>query len=328
MKKVKLWIGILILLSISIPAYAQKPVQLWVDGDYVNSDVPPIIQNNRTLVPIRFISEELGYKVTWDDRDRTISITSKTSSSDNVLLAVGSRDALVKGSNKKMDTPARIINNRTFVPLRFIAEAFSQQVDWDSINRTVIIGEGYTAPKVIVPPGTIVPEYLYDGKLSALPLSKQMEFELANSERDSKYFIGYSNKDVEAAIVWLTMFNIQTHYAYVSGAGEASLENGAIARTIQFKGSPINTYSEDSLTWPRHVTSLYNDTFSANMTTIDYAPNYDGTITVYYPPTRWMCNPEECAELERRALSKARIVELDKVKKEDLQPILSSISHE
>lgn len=327
MRKTKLWCVVALLLLVSLPVHAQQPIKLWVNGNYVNADVSPVIQNDRTLVPIRFISEELGYSVSWDQKERSVTIVSKTDEGNKVYLVIGNRTALVKDNMHPLDAPARIINSRTFVPLRFIAETFNEKVNWDSANRTAIVGDGYIAPKIEVPEGTVVPQYLYDGKLTTLPLSQRMEYEIKNGELPSKEFPGFRNKDVEASIVWISLFNLKTNYAYQSGVGQASLEDGELIREFIFKGEPINPYADgNGAVWPRHITSVYNDTSNAMMTSYYYSPNYDGTIIVFYPPSRWDCIGKSCAPLEKSTLSNAKIIKLDKIKKEDIQTVLNSIA--
>jgi len=92
-------------------------------------DMTPIIQNNRTLIPLRFIANVLDATVDWNRSDRTVTIVRNNNS---LTFAIGE---MAPG----MDVPAQIMNNRTMVPLRFIAEFFDAVVAWDAGTRSVVI---------------------------------------------------------------------------------------------------------------------------------------------------------------------------------------------
>ena len=112
-----------------------------VNGKFVPTDVPPIIRNNRTLVPIRFVTEAVGADVEWDPTTRKVTITLN---GNKVELYIGKNTAYVNGIPRKIDpnnpkvVPV-IIHNRTYVPIRFIMEAFGATVEWDPKTRTVTI---------------------------------------------------------------------------------------------------------------------------------------------------------------------------------------------
>jgi hypothetical protein len=90
-------------------------------------DQRPIISGGRTLVPVRCISESLGYKVDWDPGAQAVTISD---AGKTVRLTIGSRDALVDGAEDFLDAPAMITGGRTMVPLRFISEACGEKVDY------------------------------------------------------------------------------------------------------------------------------------------------------------------------------------------------------
>ena len=108
-----------------------------VNDHIVYSDVEPYIKNSRTFVPIRFIAEELGYDVKWDGVNRKVTMTEGDTT---VELKIGSADMTINGKVVKLDAPAEIRDDRTFVPLRAIAEAFGEKVDFSEDYRAVYIG--------------------------------------------------------------------------------------------------------------------------------------------------------------------------------------------
>lgn len=129
-----------VLILIPTKTFANSDIELFVNGKFVESDVEPTIENGRTLVPVRIISETLGYKVTWNERSQSVKISGNNK---NILMPINSKSAKVNNQKIELDVAAKIINNRTFVPVRFIAENLGTTVDWDTENRVVIIGNGY-----------------------------------------------------------------------------------------------------------------------------------------------------------------------------------------
>ena len=99
-------------------------------------DQKPVIKNDRTLVPLRAIFEAMGATVDWDNDTRTVY---STKGEVSLSLAIGSNLLYKNGTPIEIDVPAEIINDRTMVPVRAIAEAFGSQVDWDEYSRTVLI---------------------------------------------------------------------------------------------------------------------------------------------------------------------------------------------
>ncbi|MCL6635019.1 MAG: copper amine oxidase N-terminal domain-containing protein [Peptococcaceae bacterium] len=111
-------------------------IKVFVRGQRPNFDVRPVIQNGRTLVPVRAISEALGAKVDYDPNNRKVFINN---GSINIELTVDDDSAVVNGRNVKLDQAATVVNGRTLVPLRFVSENFGARVDWDGETQTVTV---------------------------------------------------------------------------------------------------------------------------------------------------------------------------------------------
>ncbi len=114
---------------------AGDAIRVVLDGQMLQFDVPPVIENDRTLVPLRVIFEALGADVEWNGETQTV--TAKRSDTEIKLIIGG--EAYVNGQAVELDVPAKIIEDRTLVPLRFVSEALGCQVDWDGVTRTVSI---------------------------------------------------------------------------------------------------------------------------------------------------------------------------------------------
>ncbi len=134
---------------------AENEITVTVNGSSVAFDQPPVIENDRTLVPLRAIFEALGAEVDWNDETRTV-----TAEKNDVKISLTIDNAYMKvgEENVKLDTPAKIINDRTMVPVRAISEAFMCDVQWDGDTRQVIITseEPSVAPSLL-PESTISP---------------------------------------------------------------------------------------------------------------------------------------------------------------------------
>ena len=109
-------------------------VTVHLDGEKIGFDQTPVIENGRTLVPLRAIFESLGASVIWDGETQTV-IAQKGDTI--VALVVGSTSAFVNEEPVTLDVPAKIINGRTLVPVRFIADCFGVETNWDGELRKV-----------------------------------------------------------------------------------------------------------------------------------------------------------------------------------------------
>ncbi|MGN0107893.1 MAG: stalk domain-containing protein [Hominilimicola sp.] len=107
--------------------------------DSENADVVPVItEEGRTIVPLRFISENFGAEVEWNGDAREITITL----GDTVIkMTIDSTTYTVNGEEKTLDASAQIYNDRTMVPVRAVLESLSKQLYWEGENRLVIIGD-------------------------------------------------------------------------------------------------------------------------------------------------------------------------------------------
>ena len=133
---------IAILLScvcIAFPAltYAQSNIQVKLDGSYVKfSGQEPTVINNRTMVPLREIFENLGYSIEWDANTKTATLNKDNKS---ISIQTGADSFSVNGVGKELDVPAQILNGSLMLPLRAIGEAAGLSVVWDSNSKTVIM---------------------------------------------------------------------------------------------------------------------------------------------------------------------------------------------
>ncbi|MBB6217559.1 hypothetical protein HNQ80_003682 [Anaerosolibacter carboniphilus] len=104
-------------------------------------DVPPVIKQGRTLIPVRAITEGLGAEVKWNGEAQEVTIEK-----DGVVIIFNLKTGivLVNGEEKELDVRPGMINNRTMVPLRFIAETLGLNVEYDKETGVIDIEEGQT----------------------------------------------------------------------------------------------------------------------------------------------------------------------------------------
>ncbi len=122
----------------AIPQQSQG-ITVTVKGEAVQwTDAKPFIdENSRTMVPLRAVADALGLTVDWDGAKREAIFSDGTKS---ITFPIGSTVAHCEdGSTKEMDTAAVIVNDRTYAPVRYLAEYFGCTVDWDGTSKTVII---------------------------------------------------------------------------------------------------------------------------------------------------------------------------------------------
>ncbi|MCE5223334.1 hypothetical protein LLG10_03980 [bacterium] len=99
-------------------------------------DAPPMMSNGRVMVPLRLIADIFGADVLWESSKKQVEIELRFS---KIVLKVGSNQAVMNGKTTTLDAPPIIQNGRVMVPIRFISEAFSSEVEWKQEEKRVII---------------------------------------------------------------------------------------------------------------------------------------------------------------------------------------------
>lgn len=123
----------------------QPKVSVIVNGEAVPFDTPPVMVNDRVMIPMRTILERIGVTVLWDqESSASVGITKQNSVCiyDKGLLSNGAPSGyqvFINGELQSGDVLPQNIGNRLFVPLRTVAQAFGAQVNWDGVTQTVTI---------------------------------------------------------------------------------------------------------------------------------------------------------------------------------------------
>ena len=126
-------------------AYAAKEVKIEIDGKaMVPKDMPAVIIDGRTMLPMRQIAQELGCEVNWNEAAKQIYVMR---GSDIIVFTVDSKTGYENGKEFTMDVPATIVNDRTMLPVRALADALHLNIKWNDPNRIVSIQSGDTVVK-------------------------------------------------------------------------------------------------------------------------------------------------------------------------------------
>jgi|GEM_PF-7131624 len=118
-----------------------KKLKISKDGSYIKTDADPVIVNNRVLIPIRVVTESLGGTVNWNAKTKNVTIQLKSRDQSKQVkkfdFTIGSKLSKINGIEKSMDVAPIIINNRTYIPIRFLVENANYNIRWDAERKTV-----------------------------------------------------------------------------------------------------------------------------------------------------------------------------------------------
>ena len=140
---------------------ADDSITVLLDSMELTFDVPPMIVEGRTLVPFRGIFEALGYEVDWDEASQTVM---GEKGDLELKMVIGKTEATVQNNaegasepvkNVTFEVPPQIVDGRTLVPVRAVAEMSGYKVDWIDDTRTVTI---VTPVEILTGPGPAMPE--------------------------------------------------------------------------------------------------------------------------------------------------------------------------
>lgn len=120
----------------SVVLQAKNDIRILLNGEELRTGVPFVIEEGRTLIPVRFFLETMGAEVSWYSSTKSVSIALDDTS---IEMVVGEKNAFLNGSPVALNVPLRLIENRAYVPLRFIAENLGADINWNDAERLIII---------------------------------------------------------------------------------------------------------------------------------------------------------------------------------------------
>ena len=139
-RNIAVLLSVVMSLGMSTAAFADRPITVTINDAPLAFDVPPQILNDRTMVPMRKIFEALGADVEWDGAAKAVRAEK---GGKNISLVIGEAKMDISegdlSGSVTLDAPASIIDGRTLVPVRAIAESFDCEVLWEKETKTVKI---------------------------------------------------------------------------------------------------------------------------------------------------------------------------------------------
>ena len=167
--------------------YTGNIFTLKVNGEIIDTDLPPIIIDGRSLVPVRAIFEKLGAKVLWDDPNKTATVSYN---GIDIVLKINDKYALVNGEKIEMEVPAKIMNDRTVVPLRFVGENLNMKVGWHEEAGEITIDNNMGSINDIKYSGT---DDLHEIKIE---LDSQKNYKITRVSNPERIVIDFANTEV------------------------------------------------------------------------------------------------------------------------------------
>lgn len=120
-------------------SYNELAIKLVINGNEINGlSMPPIVINDYTFVPAREVFEPLGAEIKWNPDLQEVTVIMGSSTA---VLTINNTNATVNGIKKEMPVPPKIINDKTMIPLRFVADNMNLLVYWENASRTVYIDD-------------------------------------------------------------------------------------------------------------------------------------------------------------------------------------------
>ena len=128
-------------------AYGAADIKVLCDGKELWFDQPPIIEEGRTLVPMRAIFEALEAEISWDQETQTVKAVSQTGR--EMVLTIGQAEVSIREDEEQsqviLDVPAQLVGGRTLVPVRAVSELMAAEVSWDEAARLVRVSKSLPA---------------------------------------------------------------------------------------------------------------------------------------------------------------------------------------
>jgi len=133
-KKVILLTMILLFCGLENVSASDWPLEIRFNGQEIKSEVSPVIINGSTLVPVRLLSETMGFNVQWDENTETVNISN---ANKKIMISLNSNTAYVNEDTVELAVPAQNIDGHVLAPLRFIVESLGLEIVWDAENRII-----------------------------------------------------------------------------------------------------------------------------------------------------------------------------------------------
>ena len=293
MKKVTLTLVLIMVITtiLSTNIFAVEiPLRVVVNGERISfPDAQPFIdENGRTQVPVRFVSEALGADVGWDGSTRTVTVEQGR---NKISLVVGKSEYTVNSKKMEMDTSVIIVEDRTFVPIRFVSEALGADVDWNASIRTVYITTGGTVATPSPEEGNV--KY-YDGiafndvtdvdEYGRMTVEKSQEFllKMANQlsfvKENGRYYIVGEYPEIPEEFEWSLGIGINLKSGGRFFSAATARKDYVIPREGAFKKDTTGLIDINDVESINIGISLYNIETNSELGLLNILYVIDGTL--------------------------------------------------
>lgn len=133
-------------------------------------DAQAYIENSRTMVPLRFIAESFDTVPDWNETQKKVTLNAGDSF---IELTIGSTTAYINGEEKQLDTAPVIVNNRTMLPLRFVAEAMGKSVEYIDASNQILISDTSPVLEINDDIKYFVEDYKYIAAINGVPFTAE-----------------------------------------------------------------------------------------------------------------------------------------------------------
>ncbi|MDF2926052.1 MAG: hypothetical protein K0R57_4966 [Paenibacillaceae bacterium] len=138
-------VGMLLFTSVGTGYAADLPIRLYLDNKKLNPEVAPRIINEKTMVPVRIISEEVGAEVSWNGPEQRVTVQRNGLT---IQLVIDKAEATVNGVPEKLEVAPLLADGNTLLPVRFVCETLGLKVQWDELTHSVFLFDGSDAVPV------------------------------------------------------------------------------------------------------------------------------------------------------------------------------------
>lgn len=221
----------------SAPVSSEISVKL--NGSALSFDVAPQIINDRTMVPMRKIFESMGATVDWNQDTKTVT---SVKGDKTISMTIDSAEMTVNGAAVALDSAPTIVDDRTLVPVRAIAEAFGSTVDWDGATKTVTIADesaGSTSADAPTAPTPVPSSFTGYDYAPEVPAYSALPGVTVLSEKMISYntFQGLYKHDLATYISYISTFNTLGFDKKVEGKTTTYTKNGVTAMVTEGDGT-------------------------------------------------------------------------------------------
>ncbi|PKM77558.1 MAG: hypothetical protein CVU90_06835 [Firmicutes bacterium HGW-Firmicutes-15] len=261
-----------------------------LDGKQMAFEVLPRIENNRVMVPLRAIFEAMGAQVEWNQATQTA-----TAVKDNitVVLPLNSTQPTVNGVAWQLDVPAKIVQQRTLAPLRFVGEALGGTATWDQANCTVVLQTPPPPEPVLQPLPPPVPQFEGLRMLSErddsglrIVMGSSAKLETKIDKTSSKVRYEFSNRQIDGTSYIEVPFGTQILKVQGSNQVNNAVVEIQIPAGVEYRTATELEGKKEVLTIPNFITGVERKTFGSSGEKITISSNLPLTYTSSQTGTR------------------------------------------